>query len=98
MSCMAARTCSRRTPPAGSAIRRGVRCRNTRPTRRAGLGARRNVGTGFAADLYARVVSKLEREPVEDFRLDFEDGYGNRPDAQEDEHAVASRGRGRGRD
>ncbi len=46
----------------------------------------------FAADLYARVVSKLEREPVEDFRLDFEDGYGNRPDAQEDEHAVASAG------
>ncbi len=46
----------------------------------------------FAQDLYARVVSKLEREPVEDFRLDFEDGYGNRPDAQEDGHAVASAG------
>jgi len=27
---------------------------------------------------------------VEDFRLDFEDGYGNRPDAEEDEHAVAA--------
>jgi citrate lyase beta subunit len=44
----------------------------------------------FAADLYARVVSKLEREPVEDFRLDFEDGYGNRLDAEEDGHAVSS--------
>ena len=46
----------------------------------------------FAEDLYARVVAKLEREPVEDFRLDFEDGYGNRPDEEEDAHAVASAG------
>ena len=30
---------------------------------------------------------KLKREPVEDFRIDFEDGYGNRPDAEEDGHA-----------
>jgi citrate lyase beta subunit len=34
-----------------------------------------------------RVRDKLEREPVEDFRIDFEDGYGNRPDAEEDHHA-----------
>ena len=46
----------------------------------------------FAEDLYARVLAKLEREPVEDFRLDFEDGYGNRPDEEEDAHAVASAG------
>ena len=39
--------------------------------------------------LYARMAAKLEREPVEDFRIDFEDGYGNRPDAEEDGHAVA---------
>jgi hypothetical protein len=37
--------------------------------------------------VYARVVAKLEREPVEDFRIDFEDGYGNRPDAEEDADA-----------
>jgi len=37
-----------------------------------------------------RVVEKLRREPVEDFRLDFEDGYGNRPDAEEDGHAASS--------
>ncbi|MEO7457454.1 MAG: phosphoenolpyruvate kinase [Gemmatimonadaceae bacterium] len=37
--------------------------------------------------VFARVVEKLEREPVEDFRIDFEDGYGNRPDAEEDGHA-----------
>ena len=28
--------------------------------------------------IYDRIVEKLRREPVEDFRLDFEDGYGNR--------------------
>jgi citrate lyase beta subunit len=40
-----------------------------------------------AARVHARVTEKLQREPVEDFRLDFEDGYGNRPDAEEDGHA-----------
>ena len=31
-----------------------------------------------------RVVAKLHAEPVEDFRIDFEDGFGNRPDDEED--------------
>lgn len=39
--------------------------------------------------IHARVVDKLRREPVEDFRIDFEDGYGNRPDSEEDGHAAA---------
>jgi citrate lyase beta subunit len=38
--------------------------------------------------VHARVVEKLRREPVEDFRIDFEDGYGNRPDAEEDAEAA----------
>jgi citrate lyase beta subunit len=38
----------------------------------------------LADTVYARVIEKLRREPVEDFRIDFEDGYGNRPDAEED--------------
>ncbi|HEY0876290.1 MAG TPA: hypothetical protein VGD94_22645 [Vicinamibacterales bacterium] len=42
------------------------------------------------AGLRARVAEKLEREPVEDFRIDFEDGYGNRSDADEDGHAVST--------
>lgn len=42
---------------------------------------------GLAERVHARVVEKLEREPVEDFRIDFEDGYGNRSDAEEDGHA-----------
>jgi citrate lyase beta subunit len=42
----------------------------------------------LAFTVFSRVVSKLSREAVEDFRIDFEDGYGNRPDAEEDQHAV----------
>jgi citrate lyase beta subunit len=44
----------------------------------------------IAHKVYDRVVDKLKREAVEDFRIDFEDGYGNRPDAEEDGHAVAA--------
>ena len=39
------------------------------------------------ATINRRVRDKLTREPIEDFRIDFEDGYGNRPDAEEDNHA-----------
>jgi len=46
-----------------------------------------NRGAWLAHTVYARVLEKLQREPVEDFRIDFEDGYGNRPDAEEDQHA-----------
>jgi citrate lyase beta subunit len=44
----------------------------------------------FAQRVYDRIIDKLKREPVEDFRLDFEDGYGNRPDAEEDGHAASA--------
>jgi citrate lyase beta subunit len=42
--------------------------------------------------VHERVVDKLKREPVEDFRIDFEDGFGNRPDAEEDAAAIAAAG------
>ncbi len=45
------------------------------------------AGHPALSTIHARVREKLEREPVEDFRIDFEDGYGNRPDAEEDGHA-----------
>jgi citrate lyase beta subunit len=48
--------------------------------------------TDRRAVIYARVMRKLEREPVEDFRIDFEDGYGNRPDAEEDADAAGAAG------
>lgn len=44
----------------------------------------------LAGRIYQRVTEKLQREPVEDFRIDFEDGYGNRPDAEEDGHAASA--------
>ena len=44
----------------------------------------------LAPKVYERVRDKLRSEPVEDFRIDFEDGYGNRPDAEEDGHAAAA--------
>ena len=44
----------------------------------------------LALTVYDRVRAKLEREPVEDFRIDFEDGFGARPDAEEDATAVAA--------
>ena len=49
------------------------------------------VGIGAQAGaVYARLTEKLAREPVEDFRIDFEDGYGNRPDAEEDADVAAA--------
>ncbi|MFC6084423.1 DUF6986 family protein [Sphaerisporangium aureirubrum] len=42
----------------------------------------------LAADVRDRVARKLAAEPVEDLRIDFEDGYGTRPPAEEDAHAV----------
>ncbi|HEY4111066.1 DUF6986 family protein [Puia sp.] len=40
--------------------------------------------------VYHKVIKKLETEPVEDFRIDFEDGFGNRPDDEEDATAIAA--------
>ncbi len=41
-------------------------------------------------DVYDRVRAKLGREPVEDLRVDFEDGYGTRTDDEEDRAAAAA--------
>jgi citrate lyase beta subunit len=46
------------------------------------------INGNLAPKVLERVRDKLGREPVEDFRIDFEDGYGNRPDDEEDGHAV----------
>ncbi len=43
---------------------------------------------GLMNDVHARVLRKLTTEPVEDFRIDFEDGYGVRPQAEEDACAL----------
>ena len=51
---------------------------------------RENKPAWLAHTIYKRVNEKLRREPVEDFRIDFEDGYGNRPDEEEDGHAASA--------
>lgn len=40
--------------------------------------------------IHERVKKKLTQEAVEDFRIDFEDGYGVRTDAEEDETSVTA--------
>jgi citrate lyase beta subunit len=46
----------------------------------------------FALDpklrIFDRVIEKLKTNAIEDYRIDFEDGYGSRPDAEEDKDAV----------
>jgi len=44
----------------------------------------------LATTVHERVAAKLRAEAVEDFRIDFEDGYGNRSDDEEDGHATAA--------
>ena len=47
-----------------------------------------NFAAWFAWNVYEKTIEKLKNEPVEDFRIDFEDGYGFRTDAEEDSHAI----------
>jgi hypothetical protein len=42
----------------------------------------------LAATVYKRVINKLRRQPIEDLRIDFADGFGVRSDAEEDREAV----------
>jgi citrate lyase beta subunit len=45
---------------------------------------------GVTPAVYARVLDKLGREPVEDLRIDFEDGYGIQPDEDETARSAAA--------
>ena len=40
--------------------------------------------------VYNKIIKKLQTEAVEDFRIDFEDGFGNRPGDEEDDTAVTA--------
>ncbi len=44
---------------------------------------------GCTEAVLERVREKLHREPLEDFRIDFEDGYGVHSDDEEDAHIMA---------
>lgn len=51
---------------------------------------RRKKKAWLSWSVYTKIIRKLETEAVEDFRIDFEDGYGNRPDEEEDATAIAA--------
>lgn len=46
-----------------------------------------DTNSGFSKKVYDKVMAKLRSEAIEDFRIDFEDGYGNRSNEEEDETA-----------
>ena len=62
-----------------------LRAMDTYAADAAALGRALGISGHTALDtINTRVREKLTREPIEDFRIDFEDGYGNRPDIEED--------------
>jgi citrate lyase beta subunit len=50
--------------------------------------ARKKHAACLSYTIYNKIIQKLQTEAVEDFRIDFEDGFGNRPDDEEDATAV----------
>ncbi len=50
--------------------------------------ARKQENAWLAYSVYNKMIKKLETEAVEDFRIDFEDGFGNRPNEEEDATAI----------
>jgi hypothetical protein len=48
------------------------------------------LSPAFIDQVYPRVRDKLADQPIEDLRVDFEDGYPNRPDDEEDAAASAA--------
>ncbi len=49
----------------------------------------RKIENGWLAySIYSKIIKKLQTEAVEDFRIDLEDGFGNRPEDEEDATAV----------
>ncbi len=51
---------------------------------------RRNFPAWLAYTVYRRVETRLAAAPVESYRIDFEDGFGIRPDEAEDEAALTA--------
>jgi len=49
---------------------------------------RKKENAWLSYSVYNKIIQKLKIEAVEDFRIDFEDGFGNRPNDEEDATAV----------
>ncbi|GAB3266073.1 DUF6986 family protein [Kineosporia babensis] len=56
----------------------------------AALASAAGLAPDHIVDVYPRLATKLASQPLEDVRIDFEDGYGLRPDPEEDETAKAA--------
>ena len=69
---------------AGAGRPRGVRAGSEE------LAAATGLDPEVAADVHPLVAAKLAMQPVEDLRIDFEDGYVARDDDTEDAHARAA--------
>jgi citrate lyase beta subunit len=54
------------------------------------LAGRLAIDATVAGEVWPRVRHKLTTEPIEDLRIDFEDGFGARSDAEEDATAVGA--------
>ena len=48
------------------------------------------LGSEVSEAIHPRLAGKLTAEPIEDYRIDFEDGYGHRSDTEEDTHAAGA--------
>ncbi len=46
------------------------------------------ISDELASTVFERTATKLSSQPIEDYRIDFEDGFGLRPDEEEDEVAT----------
>ncbi len=56
----------------------------------AALSAITGMNSEIAEQIYPRIAAKLESEPIEDYRIDFEDGYGYHSSEEEDRDAAAA--------
>ncbi|MFI0349715.1 DUF6986 family protein [Actinomadura sp. 9N407] len=63
-----------------------LRLLNTHTPGAGSFGSAFGLDPEIAGPVRERVAAKLASEPVEDIRIDFEDGYGVRPDDEEDAH------------
>ncbi|MEU8302037.1 aldolase [Actinomadura sp. NPDC048955] len=63
-----------------------LRLLNTHTPGAGSFGAAFGLDPELAGPVRERVAAKLAAEPVEDVRIDFEDGYGVRDDTEEDAH------------
>ncbi|QVQ55121.1 aldolase [Spiractinospora alimapuensis] len=70
--------------------RRALRCVDDHAPDAETLATALGLNHAAVTDALPLVRDKLRTEPVEDLRIDFEDGYGTRSDREEDGHVLAS--------